>query len=146
MGRSIIAAGAYFAVVFLAGMVIGTALVLVAEPALGGVGAVMAEIPLMLAVAWLTCAVIVSRLAVPPRRADRLMMGGIAFLLLMAAELGLDLWRPGSSIADHFTAYREPARAIGLVGQILFGLFPLLMIGRRARMETGHEIDPRPNL
>lgn len=144
MVRSIAAAGAYFALVFLVGTMFGTARILVLEPALGEVASVLLELPLMLGSAWLICAALIGRLPIPPRATDRLVMGGLAFLLLMAAELGLDLWRPGTSVAEHFIAYREPARALGLVGQVMFGLLPLLMIARREPREAGHEIEPRP--
>lgn len=56
-------------------------------------------------------------------------MGGLAFALLMAAELGLTLFIAGGSVADHFSAYRDPARLLGLAGRLVFATFPLL-IGR----------------
>jgi hypothetical protein len=119
---------AYFAAVFLAGMFLGAVRVLVLEPRIGAVGAVLAELPIMLAVSWLACARAVRLFRVPRRAGHRLAMGGFAFLLLMGAELALALYSVATSAGDHFAAYREPARAIGLAGQIAFGAMPFLRL------------------
>lgn len=60
-------------------------------------------------------------------------MGGLAFALLMAAELALTLFVIGDSVADHFKAYRDAAPLLGLAGQIIFATFPLIraLAGRK---------------
>lgn len=47
-------------------------------------------------------------------------------MLLLAAECGLDVALNGRDLADHFARYQQPAALLGLAGQVLFALFPLL--------------------
>lgn len=129
--RSLFAGLAYFALVFALGMAFGTLRVTIVEPQLGMVAATLIELPLMLGLAWLICLWLVRRFEVPPEVGSRLAMGGLAFALLMAAELALNLFLLGGSVHGHFAAYREPARLVGLAGQLAFGCFPLL-VARRA--------------
>ena len=58
-------------------------------------------------------------------------MGGGAFLVLMGAELTLAVVLMGLTPAEHFQSYAEPSHALGLVGQLAFGLFPLIQSIRR---------------
>lgn len=44
----------------------------------------------------------------------------------MAAELALAVFVTGGSVADYFTAYRDPASMLGLAGQLIFAAIPLL--------------------
>ncbi len=124
--RPAIAGVAYFALVFMAGAGFGTVRTLLLEPRLGPLPATLAELPLMLGVSWLGCGWVLRRLDVSADLRNRLLMGGIAFTLLMAAELSLTVLAVGGSVADHFQAYRDPARLVGLVGQLLFAAFPLV--------------------
>ncbi len=57
-------------------------------------------------------------------------MGGTAFALLMLAELALAL-AFGLTLTQYLQSYATPAPQLGLAGQIVFGLLPLLR-GRRA--------------
>jgi ABC-type uncharacterized transport system permease subunit len=116
----------YFAVVFAAGVVLGTLRVLVVAPALGEVAAVVLELPLMLAVSWIACGRIVERLRVPPHWRARAAMGAVAFGVLMAAEAGLAILAFGRSPAEHLVSYRDTAARLGLAGQVAFALMPLL--------------------
>jgi hypothetical protein len=120
------AALAYFAIVFAAGFVLGTIRTLVLAPRLGELAAVMVEIPFMLLVAWLVCRWLVRRFALAPGAAGRLIMGGLAFLLLMAAELLLSL-AFGRGPAEFLARFAEPAGALGLASQVVFGLLPLVV-------------------
>jgi hypothetical protein len=54
-------------------------------------------------------------------------MGGLAFLLLMLAEMGLGALF-GRTPAQHLLLYREPSYAIGLLAQILFAAVPLAQL------------------
>jgi hypothetical protein len=56
-------------------------------------------------------------------------MGAAALLLLMASELGLDLFAMGGTVTGHFASYRGGAPLIGLLGQIAFAAFPILGAG-----------------
>lgn len=141
MRRALAAGGLYFLPVFLLGMALGTVRTLLIEPRLGAVGSVLAELPFMLAAAWFVCGRLARRLAVPAAASSRLAMGGAAFLLLMAAELALDLLAMGGTVAGHFAAYRGGAPLIGLLGQIAFALFPMLRAvthGRKGQKREGH--------
>jgi hypothetical protein len=117
---------AYFGLVFLLGTILGTLRILLVEPRLGAAGSVLLELPFMLAASWFVCGILVRRFAVPPGPGDRLVMGAVAFLLLMAAELALSLYAVGGTVEGHFAAYRQPAQLLGLMGQLAFASFPLL--------------------
>ena len=117
---------AYFAVVFVAGFVLGTLRVLVVAPRLGEVAAVLAELPVMLAVSWTVCGWLLGRVALSGGWGYRLAMGGVALVLLLGAELGLSVLAFGRTIAEHLASYGSPAGALGLAGQVAFALFPLL--------------------
>jgi len=123
-GNIALAGAAYFAVVFVAGFVLGTMRTLWLTPAIGPLAAVSAELPLMLAIAWLASAPVMRRYAVS-RRSDRLAAGLLAFLLLMVAEVVLAAAfgvRPAAYVASWLTA----PGALGLAGQVLFALIPAL--------------------
>jgi hypothetical protein len=55
-------------------------------------------------------------------------MGALAFLLLMASELVLTAAMPGNSPQQWLARMATPAGAIGLGGQIVFGLMPWLLV------------------
>jgi hypothetical protein len=116
----------YFLVAFAAGFALGTARVLLVAPALGETAAVLLELPVMLAIAWVAC----RRLAapVPATAAARLTMGVVALALLAGAEtlLGIGLGRP---LAAQLAALGTPPGALGLAGQVAFGLLPTVQLG-----------------
>ena len=123
---------AYFAIVFAAGFALGTVRTLLLAPRIGELSAVLVEIPFMLLVAWLACRWLVRRFAVRPHAADRLVMGGLGFVLLMVAELLLSL-AFGRSPAEFLAGLAGPAGAAGLAAQVVFGLLPLVVVrGRNA--------------
>jgi hypothetical protein len=138
------AAAAYVAIVFAAGFVLGTLRVLVLAPLLGSLGAVLIELPIILAVSWWACGVVLAGSRVADAVRSRLQMGIAAFAMLMAAEALLGLVMPPlaetrlpeppyDGIADevrrrlssHVAGYRQPDRLLGLAGQVAFALFPL---------------------
>jgi hypothetical protein len=125
MWIAVAAGNVYFALVLIAGFVLGTLRTLVLAPHLGDVAAVVVEIPAMLAIAWLACGVVIRRLRVPDEWTARLAMGGIAFSLLMAAEMVLAWILFARPPAEHFASYARPDALLGLAAQIAFGLFPL---------------------
>lgn len=129
--RSALGGLAYFVLVFLVGTGLGIVRTSLMEPRLGAVPATLIELPIMLGASWLICSWVLARLAVPADAASRLLMGGLAFAILMVAELALTLFVAGGSIAGHFSAYRDPAHLLGLAGQLIFAAFPLL--GARCR-------------
>jgi hypothetical protein len=130
MYRGLKAAVIYFATVFAVGFVFGSIRVLFVVPRIGVLLAVMIELPLILRVSWVACGWCVRRYCVPATPASRLTMGGIAFMLTMAAEFGLSSFGFNRTIADHLEAYKHAPGILGLLAQIGFALFPLLQMGR----------------
>jgi hypothetical protein len=124
---------AYFLLVFAIGLLLGTARILLLAPALGAVPAVLIELPIILAAAWLGCRALTRHTAMPRTVGAALAMGLFAFALLMAAEYMLAMWTPGRLTGEYLAQYREPAPLLGLLGQILFAAFPLIQVIRAPR-------------
>ena len=129
--RAFAAGVTYFAVVFGAGFALGTVRVLLLVPQLGELLATLIELPIMLAISWIACAKIIARFEVPPRIPARLTMGAVAFALLMLAELTLSLTLFGRSLGEFAQALSTPYGMIGLSGQVLFGLIPIIQMKRQ---------------
>jgi hypothetical protein len=122
------AATAYFAWVFAAGFVLGTARTLWIEPALGTLTAVLLELPLMIGVSWWACRWMLRRWQPPPGPAAAI--GAMAFVLLMAAEAALSLTLAGRTLAEHVARYAELPHQLGLAAQLVFAALPG-WLGRR---------------
>jgi hypothetical protein len=58
-----------------------------------------------------------------------IMMGLVAFLLLMSAEIGLGAVL-GRSLGDQLASYGSLASGIGLSAQMIIALFPLIQVWR----------------
>jgi len=121
----------YFGIVFAAGFIFGAVRVTVLEPRVGAALAVIVEGPIILAVSWTVCRRLITRFSVPSSLAPRLAMGGAAFGLLIIAEVGLSLSMFGRTLAEHFAIYRNAGGVIGLAGQLVFGLFPVVQYNLR---------------
>ena len=120
----------YFLIVFGAGVVFGGARVLYLLPVFGLVAALLIELPVMLLISWIACAVLVDRLSVAPTLSARLAMGGVAFGVLMAAELLVSVFLLDRSVDDHLRAYVTWSAMLGLAAQLAFGMFPVLQMRR----------------
>ncbi|MGP9821090.1 hypothetical protein ACTZWW_13830 [Salinarimonas sp. NSM] len=127
MGRALLAGCVYFALVFAAGFVLGVVRAFLLTPALGHVGAVVVELPVIIAISALVARWCVRRFAVPGALAARAAMGALAFALLMAAELALSVFLFGRTPAEHWAAYGRLAAQLGLVGQVVYGLLPVFV-------------------
>ncbi|MEZ5893191.1 MAG: hypothetical protein R3C58_08620 [Parvularculaceae bacterium] len=123
-----IAGAVYFLIAFAAGFAFGTVRVLALEPVSGPTLAVIIETPFMLAVSWFACRYCLRRYQVPASAGARLIMGGVAFAMLIGAEYLLSRYGFGRSSEAFLDAYRAPAGLIGLAGQVLFALFPLMQL------------------
>jgi len=126
MGRAVSAGAVYFLVVFAAGFALGTLRVLVLLPRIGELAAVLLELPLMLAISWICAGWLAGRFHVPGTVADRLMMGGVGFGLLMVAEWMLAVFVFDRPLAAQLAHYVTWPGAIGLAGQVAFGVMPVL--------------------
>ena len=129
MSQAIRAGLLYFFAVFAIGFGLGTIRVLLVIPRLVAIAAVLIEVPVLLALAWLICGALLRRCAVPSGLLPRLAMGTTAFGVLMLAELVLAVVLLGQSPMQHWASYRDPAAQIGLAAQMLFAAFPLLRRG-----------------
>jgi hypothetical protein len=135
--RSALTAGlVYVAIVFAAGFLAGALRTVVLAPRIGTTWATIVELPVMLAVSWIACQWIIARFSVPERYDLRLLMGGLAFSLLMVAELGVSVFGFGRTFAAHLATYQSPASLIGLAAQLAFALFPLLQARQTAVSTT----------
>ncbi len=126
MFRSASAGIVYFAVVFGVGFVLGTVRVLVIQPRIGQLIAVLVELPVMLTVSWFACRWVVRQFAVRDSRPDRLVMGAVAFALVMIAELGVSVFVFGRTPTAHLESFRAADTVLGLLMQMLFALFPII--------------------
>jgi len=126
MMRAAWAGLAYFGVVFAAGFALGTLRVLVLAPRLGESASVLLELPIILAVSWVVCRRLVTRIAVPKAPSARLAMGGIALGALLVAEAGVSVLGFGRTLSAHLEQYRQLPALIGLAGQVAFALFPII--------------------
>jgi len=130
MGRALVAGLAYFALVFAAGFVLGVLRAFLLTPALGHLGAVLVELPVIVALSAIVARGLVRRFAVPPALGARAAMGALAFALLMAAELALSVLLFGRTPEEHWATYRELPAQLGLMGQVVYGLLPLFVARR----------------
>jgi hypothetical protein len=124
--HSIRAGLVYFLLVFVAGFLLGTMRTFVVAPAIGDVPAVLVEVPLMLAVAWLACGWVTSKASFEAKPAELVAMGATALLLLLAAEASVSVWLGNMSLNEHFRSYRRADVLIGLAAQGAYGCFPLV--------------------
>jgi hypothetical protein len=120
----------YAIIVFLIGSILGTIRALLLALRLGETIAVIIEAPVILSANWFVCHWCVDRLHVRRTVTTRSLMGLIAFLVLMSAEIGLGAVL-GRSLVDKVAAYGSPAGAIGLVAQVIFAMLPIIQIWRR---------------
>ncbi len=126
MRKAVLAGLVYFAVVFAVAFVAGVVRVLVVAPAVGAVGAVLLELPVILAVSWWVCGHLLKRFDLGNRPVERLVMGLVAFVVLQAAEMLLAVLAFGQSPAQYVAAFATLAGGLGLAGQIAFAVIPLV--------------------
>ena len=133
MMRAIAAGAVYFLLVFALGFALGTlrTLFVADAPGKGRLLGVLIELPIMLITSWLICAAVIRRLRVPADAASRLLMGGIALLSLLLAEMLVGVLLFDRTPAAHFALYREASYALGLAAQIAFAAFPVIQGSRR---------------
>lgn len=120
---------------FALGFALGIPRVLLLAPSVGELMATLIELPCILAASWFICRWVVRRYAVPADPATRLLMGALAFGLVVLAELSLSVLLFGLSIQEHLGSYLDVPTALGLLAQIGFGLMPWLQ-GRAAHARS----------
>jgi hypothetical protein len=120
--QTLLIGAVYFVAVFSAGFALGVPRTLVLVPRLGPLWAVVLELPVILGVAWLVCTRILRWRPLSPTAAAG--AGAVAFALLMLAEVGLSMLLAGRSMAEHVDLYTQLPHQLGLVGQLMFAVFP----------------------
>jgi hypothetical protein len=120
----------YFALVFALGFLLGTLRTFFVRdaPSGGRLLGVLIELPIMLSASWFLCRTVIRRFAVAPTVVARAVMGGLAFALLLLAELAVGALLFGRTPSEHFALYREASYALGLAAQIAFALMPLIQL------------------
>jgi len=116
---------AYAILVFAAGFALGTVRVLLVVPRLGPTGAVLVEVPVILAASWWISRLCGARFKVSRALPARLVMGLAAFLVLMLAEVTLSVVFLGGTVTGHLASLTTLAGVIGLAAQVAFAAFPL---------------------
>ncbi len=118
----------YFAGVFALGFLLGGVRMMLLEPTVGDLLAVIIESPIILALSWLLCRRAIDRFQVAALVSARLLMGGVALTILLLAEYSLATLMFAESPADFLGNWLTAAGLVGLGGQIVFALFPLLQL------------------
>jgi phosphoglycerol transferase MdoB-like AlkP superfamily enzyme len=113
---------AYFLPVFAAAFAFGALRVTLIAPEIGALAAVALEVPLILGLSWLVAGRVLRRW--PQTRPRALALGALAFLILMAAEFALAFALSGQTPAAYAATFATAPGALGLLGQIGFGLIP----------------------
>ena len=119
---------AYFGIIFAAGFLLGILRVLILVPWSGELYAVLFELPVILILSWIVSRRLIARLSVPQKVVARLVMGGLAFCLLMLAEIGVSTLAFGQPLSDFSARYQSASAQLGLAGQVLFALFPVIQL------------------
>lgn len=127
-GMQILKASAfYFALVFGAGLILGTVRTLWVVPRIGVRKAELIEMPIMLLMIVLAARWVIARFSLPPIVTSRLGVGLVALGLLLAAELALAVWLRRLTIRQYL-AQRDPVAAtVYLVMLGVFSVMPLLV-------------------
>jgi hypothetical protein len=119
----------YFAGVFGAGFVFGSIRVLWIVPKLGVRTAELLEMPFMIGVTVLMALWTIRRYSVPPSLRDRLRIGFLGLLFMIAAEVGLAAAIRGISVQEYWTS-RDPVSGTAyLIALAVFAMMPALLSG-----------------
>jgi hypothetical protein len=130
--RIVIAAVAYFAIVFAVGMALGPIRVLWLEPRLGPTLAVLIETPFLLAAMLIAARWVPRKAGLGTDLAPLALMGVGALALQQVADVALGVWLRGLTPAEQFASFATPSGAVYLVLLVIFaGLPAALNVARR---------------
>lgn len=131
MARVLAGGALYFAPVFVAAFIIGTARMLMLEPAFGASAAAAIEAPLLMAAMYFSSRFAVPQAGIPHKVAPLLGVGVVALIMQQAAEYIL-LRVNGQTYDEAYLAYlRSTPGMIYLALLFVFTLLPLAMWRRR---------------
>ncbi len=120
----------YFALVFAAGFVLGTARTLWVIPRLGERYAELIEMPFMLVVTILAARWITRRFDLPGSFSTRIGAGLIALGLMLVTEFSVVLRLRGLTLDQYFASRDPVAGTAYLVMLVIFATMPLLVARR----------------
>lgn len=115
----------YTLCVFLFAFAFGTIRVTLVAPQVGDLLAVILEAPIVLALSWRISTWCTQRFNVRSASLVRLLMGAVAFSVLMLLELGFAVLVFGEPLGHYFSKFKSTPGAIGLAMQCLFAVIPL---------------------
>lgn len=126
---TLLAGISYGTAVFMAGSIFGTLRTLLITPSIGRSNAVLVELPFMFFTAWLLSEFLMGAWSIRAHSLDRIMVSGVAFVVGMGLELafGIVFLRQTSEQVIAFLLADESR--IGLLGQIIVFLFPVIQLG-----------------
>jgi hypothetical protein len=131
MSRAATAGLIYFSIVFVFGFLAGAIREIYVVGHLGPVVSRLVEAPLMLGLSWGVASWLVGRFNVASRAGPRLAMGGLALMLLLAAECVLGVYGFGQTLRGHMGEYLSAKGLAGLLVQVPFGFIPWLLPWRQ---------------
>lgn len=120
------AACVYASSVFAIGFVLGAMRVLLVAPRVGSVAAVSLEAPFMLAASWKMSRWSARKYGLPANTSAALLMGAIAFAVLMFMEFCTAVLGFGKTVGEYFASFLSAPGAIGFAAQLCFAAFPFL--------------------
>jgi hypothetical protein len=124
MQAVLIAALSYFVPVFAAAFLLGVLRISLLAPHVGDLGAVAIEVPVVLAISWVVAGWMLRRQRFGG--GQRLLVGILAFVLLIVTELVLAILAFDQTLADFMGNLGTPPGILGLAGQIIFALIPAI--------------------
>ncbi|MGL4438593.1 MAG: hypothetical protein ACRCUE_04920 [Bosea sp. (in: a-proteobacteria)] len=120
----------YGAIVFAFAFVLGTLRELWLGPIFGREAVVLVEGPAILLAAWFVAWWLIRGHGVAALVDQRLVMGLVAFALLMLGEAAVAVLGFGRTLAMHLSSYATAQGVLELMPQVAFALFPLLHLVR----------------
>jgi hypothetical protein len=131
--RALIAGTVYFLALFALGFLLGTIRVIFVAPRYGQVAGTLAEVPVMLTVAYVICRWALNHWRVSPRSSVRWTMVPLFLALLFVFEtvLGLELF--GRTLSEQWASLLTLAGALGLSAQVIAALLPVF-VGKSERI------------
>lgn len=125
-------AGVMYAVgMFAMGFIMGGVRLFLLLPLFGELIAVAIELPIMLGLSWLLCGRAIQRQGLTRDIGPRVAMAITAFGTLILLDFMLGMLLFGSTAMELVARWGTPAGALGLAGQLVFGLFPLVRLRTR---------------
>jgi len=124
-------AGGVFSFAFITGAI--RTILVASNIGISPVAGVILELPLILLIAWTLCELAIRDSKAPATIGTRAIMGGTALAMIMGAEMLVSFIVAGNNPSVFVASYHRPEALLGLIGQIVAALFPLLQMRSRPR-------------